>query len=186
MVAQFPEEGRRVDTYLPQIDNPYPDGEWSQITEFRYLTPMILRREAEAVKNRGDKEKDAEYILGEEYRVSYKLDGQGREIRVPRGMLTDLSSAPTFASLAGIGRVGPHLEASIVHDFLYIAWQYLDPEREARSDDRRFADKLFRVAMKETSVLPFRRGVIYQAVRWFGGGVYNERDPNAFVDLDTA
>jgi hypothetical protein len=108
-----------VDPYLPQIDNPYPEGAWSQITEFKYLTPMILRREAKAVRNRGDKEKDAEYILGEEYRVSFKLDGQTREITVPRGMLTDLSSAPRIASLAGIGRVGPHLEGSIVHDFLY-------------------------------------------------------------------
>lgn len=175
-----------MDPYLPQIDNPYPEGEWSQITEFKYLTPMILRREAKAVRNRGDKEKDAEYILGEEYRVSFKLDGQTREITVPRGMLTDLSSAPRIASLAGIGRVGPHLEGSIVHDFLYIAWQYLNPEREVRDDDRRFADELFRAAMKETSVRAFQRWAIYRAVRWFGGGTYRERDPNAFVDLDTA
>ncbi len=175
-----------MENYNPNIDNPYPEGDWSQISDFKYLTPMILRREAKAVRNRGDKEKDAEYILGEEYRVSYKLDGQDREIKVPRGMLTDLSSAPRIASLAGIGRVGPHLEGSIVHDFLYIAWQYLNPEREVRSEDRRFADELFREAMKETSVLAFRRGVIYRAVRWFGGGVYKSRDPNAFVDLDTA
>ncbi|MCZ6588301.1 MAG: DUF1353 domain-containing protein, partial [Alphaproteobacteria bacterium] len=107
-----------MDTYNPNIDNPYPTGEWSEISDFKYLTPMILRREAEAVKNRGDKEKDAEYILGEEYRVSYKLDGQDREIKVPRGMLTDLSSAPRIATLAGIGRVGTHLEASLVHDFM--------------------------------------------------------------------
>ncbi|MCZ6588289.1 MAG: DUF1353 domain-containing protein [Alphaproteobacteria bacterium] len=175
-----------MDTYNPNIENPYPEGEWSEISDFKYLTPMILRREAEAVRNRGDKEKDAEYILGEEYRVSYKLDGQDREIKVPRGMLTDLSSAPRIATLAGIGRVGPHLEASIVHDFLYIAWQYLEPKGTARSEDRRFVDKLFRVAMKEASVVPFRREIIYWAVRWFGGSFYESEDPNAFVDLDAA
>ena len=175
-----------METYIPDIVNPYPDKEWSEISDFDYETPMVLRREAEAVPKRGDKEKDAEYILGEEYRVTFKLDGDAREIRVPRGMLTDLSSAPTFASLAGIGRVGPHLEASIVHDYLYIAWQYLEPKGAARSEDRRFADKLFRVAMKQAEVLSVRREIIYRAVRWFGGGVYEREDPGSFVDLDTA
>ena len=174
-----------METYLPQIDNPYPAGQWSEITDFRYLTPLILRREVDAVATRGDKNKDADYIVGEAYAVSYKLDGQPRDIIVPRGMLTDLSSAPTIAALAGIGRVGPHLEASIVHDYLYIAWQYLAPKGTARSEDRRFADQLFRVAMEAAEVNSVRRELIYQAVRWFGGGVYKNEDPGAFVDLDT-
>ena len=175
-----------MENYLPEIDNPYPEGGWSEISEFRYQTPLILRREAEAVRTRGNKDKDADYIVGEEYTVSYKLDGQPRQIVVPRGMLTDLSSAPRIAVLAGIRRVGPHLEASIVHDFLYIAWQYLDPVREARHEDRRFADELFRVGMKRASVNSIRRELIYRAVSWFGGSLYESEDPNAFVDLDTA
>ena len=175
-----------MENYHPQIDNPYPEDEWEDISEFRYQTPMILRREAEAVRTRGNKNKDADYIVGEEYAVSYKLDGQERKIVVPRGMLTDLSSAPRFAVLAGIRRVGPHLEASIVHDFLYIAWQYLEPVREARRPDRRFADELFLVGMKRASVQSFQREAIYRAVSWFGGSFYASEDPNAFVDLDTA
>lgn len=175
-----------MDNYHPQIENPYPPGDWSEISDYKYLTPMVLRREAEAVRTRGNKNKDADYIIGDEYRISYKLDGQEREIKVPRGMLTDLSSAPRIAVLAGIRRVGPHLEASIVHDYLYIAWQYLIPKGEARSEDRRFADELFRVGMEQAAVQSFRREAIYRAVRWFGGSIYDSEDPNAFVDLDTA
>ena len=135
-----------MEPYDPQIDNPYPDVEWSEIFDFRYLTPLILRRESEAVRTRGNKNKDAHYIVGADYQVAYSLDGQERTIVVLRGMLTDLASVPRIAVLGGIGRVGPHLEASIVHDFLYIAWQYLNPPREAQPQDRRFADELFLVS----------------------------------------
>ena len=175
-----------METYRPRIENPYPDGEWSEITDFCYLTSLILRREPKAVRTRGNKNKDADYILGEAYSVSYKLDGAEQNLTVPRGMLTDLASVPRIASLAGIGRVGPHLEASILHDYLYIAWQYLDPEHAPQRADKQFADELFRVAMTETSVKPLRREIIYRAVRWFGWSVYLERDPGAFVDLDSA
>ena len=89
-------------------------------------------------------------------------------------MLTDLAStlAPTRPL---ISQVGPHLEASIVHGFLYIAWQDLGGG-EARSEDRRFADKLMRIAMKAANVSSWKRFLIYNAVRIGGGGVYRERE----------
>ena len=39
-------------------------------------------------------------------------------------------------------RVGPHLEASIVHDWLYVAWQ-LEEGTEATEEWRLFADESF-------------------------------------------
>lgn len=152
--------------------NPYPDGSWSRITDFGYETPLYLWRGIKAVQRRAGE--DADYLVARPYVVTYRLDGATREITVPEGMVTDLSSVPAIARPI-ISRVGPHLEASIVHDFLYIAWQDLDG-RGARAADRRFADHLFRVAMGTAKVGALRRFLIYWAVRLAGRGVYERRD----------
>ena len=164
--------------YVPDFDNPYPDDDWSEITEFEYIDPLILRRNVKGLVFRRDTQKDASYILAEEYRVRYRLDGgtTDRFVAAPQGMLTDLASVPRFGRWF-IGKVGPHLEASIVHDFLYIAWQDVEG-RGARKEDRKFADKLMCAAMTEAKVSAFKRAVIYAAVRSFiGWWVYKE--PNA-------
>lgn len=172
-------------SYTPDIEDPYPQGDWLEITDFRYETPLIVRREAKALRQRRNKKKDAEYIVAAPYTISYKLDGRYRRVTVPAGMLTDLASAPRLAALAGIGRVGPHLEASIVHDYLYIAWQYLLPAGEAQRAGHYFADRLFLEGMRSAQVFWPRRIIIYLAVRFFGWSVYKDLDPDAFVDLDT-
>jgi len=135
----------------------------------------VLRREIEAVKMRGGKD-DAEYIVGAPYSVSYKLRGEStaRKITVPKGMLTDLASVPR-AAWALVAPVGPHLEASIVHDFLYIAWQ--DLGMEARNVDRDFADEIMRAGMVEAGVDRSQIVMIYSAVRAFGGPVFRKADP---------
>jgi hypothetical protein len=163
-------------TAKPKLENPYPlhyAGE--EIEDFKYESPMILRREIEAVKMRGGKD-DAEYIVGADYVVSYRLEGQvnRRTIKVPKGMLTDLSSSPR-AAWALVAPVGPHLEASIVHDFLYIAWQDLD--MEARSNDWEFADNIMRAGMVEAGVDRSQIAMIYAALRGFGWPVYKKPDP---------
>lgn len=163
--------------FEPSLENPYPDEDWSEITEFEYVTPLRLCRGMKAVQRRkGD---DADYVVSEPYTVRFKLDGGQREITVPQGMLTDLSSVPAAARPL-IGRVGPHLEASIVHDFLYIAWQDIK-DRGARDEDREFADKLFRVGLETARVGRTRRFLIYNAVRWFGGGAFRGKDDRRYV-----
>ncbi len=151
--------------------NPYPDGDWDEIADFRYETPLILYRHPSAVQMREDR--DADYLVGEDYRVSYKLDGTSRDIVVPKGMATDLSSVPS-ALRSLVGQVGPHLEASIVHDFLYIAWQDIDG-RAATSADRRFSDELFRVGMIAGSVTEELAGAIHAAVRIAGKPIYRRK-----------
>lgn len=167
--------------YVPHFDNPYPDVEWHEITAFEYIDPLILRRNAMGLIFRRDKEKDADYIVAADYKVRYRLDDdpQDRFVTAPQGMLTDLASAPWFAR-AVIDKVGPHLEASIIHDFLYIAWQDVDG-RGARAEDREFADKLMRAAMVEAKVNPIKRGIIYFAVRSFvGRWVYEEENAERY------
>ena len=166
-----------LEPYVPEFENPYPDPSLLQITDFVYSTPIHLCRCIEAVQRR--KGEDADYIVSQPYTVRFKLQGAGRQVTVPEGMVTDLSSVPWIARWI-IGRVGPHLEASIVHDFLYIAWQDVEG-RGPREQDREFADKLLRVAMEEASVGPIRRYLIYAAVRMFGGGAYRREDPVRYV-----
>ncbi len=123
---------------------------------------------------RGGKE-DADYIVGADYKVEFLLDEEPTSITVPKGMLTDLASVPSVARSI-VGRVGPHLEASIVHDFLYIAWQDL-ADHGARKADRRFADELFRVAMEEAKVCCLKKLLILLAVKLIGWFVYKKPNP---------
>jgi hypothetical protein len=163
--------------FVPDIVNPYPanyDGE--DIEDFEYLSPLVLRREVDAVKMRGGKD-DADYIVAADYKVRFRIQGETakRTITVPRGMLTDLASVPRFAQSI-VARVGPHLEASIVHDFLYVAWQDLTGGT-ARKADWNFADELFRVAMKAAAVDLDQIVAIHGAVRFFGWPIYRKPNP---------
>lgn len=168
-----------MEFYEPLIPNPYPDRAWTTISGFKYRTPLYLMRGIEAVQNRDGE--DADYLVGREYRVTFDRDGEAREIVVPRGMITDLSSVPR-PTRPIIDRVGPHLEASILHDFLYVAWQSLTG-REARSEDRRFADELFLIAMIEAGVGWLKRNAIYSAVRVGGWSAYEGRNEPRYVWL---
>lgn len=159
--------------------NPYPD-ETGEVDGIAYRTGLMLLRLKDAVPLR--KGADADYIVGADYAITYRLNGQEeRTVTVPRGMLTDLVSVPpVFRSW--VGRVGPHLEAAIVHDYLYIAWQDADggvPRRQ----DRRFADQLFLKAMRAAKVSRVASWTIYGAVRLFGGFAFRRREKERYVDL---
>lgn len=148
--------------------NPYPDGPVS-VVKFSYLTPLVLQRCINSVKTRHGE--DADYLVSEDFRIRYRTDaGAWHDLVVPSGFPTDLASVPRVAR-AIVDRVGPHLEASIVHDYLYVAWKDI-PDRGARKDDWKFADDLFLAGMVEARVPRFRRWIIYRAVRMFGWSVY--------------
>lgn len=194
-----------MEYFEPDLPNPYPAawlgrGECADfemtVVVVEYHTPLILYRDIESVRQRTDS--DAEYVVGADYKVSFRLDvidkedfdeddpfaeegdGVSRdefdvpvdrfEITVPKGMLTDLTSVPP-AVRGIIGPVGPHLEAAIVHDFLYVAWQDVAGV-EAREKDREFADKLMRAAMLSAGGGSFQRRAIYDAVAEFGRNPY--------------
>jgi uncharacterized protein DUF1353 len=163
-------EARVMGYFAPTLANPYPSPGWAEISDFEYLTPLRLYRDARGGPKRDGE--DADYVVSDDYRVRYRLDGQAREITVPAGMLTDLVSVPWFARWL-VDRVGPYLEAAIVHDFLYIAWQDV-AGRGARAEDRRFADELMRVAMERAKVGATLRCLIHIAVRIFGRRAYDE------------
>lgn len=167
------------DQEFPVAQYPYfhPD---SKLTNFRYIDWLVLGRAPETLK-RGDRE--AMYVIMKDYRVQVDINGQRHYIIVPAGMTTDLVSIPRrFRSI--IGRVGPHLEACIVHDWLYIAWQLQD--RMPRKADWKFANRVLYAGLKAANVpLVTRVGIkLAMEVPFLSWGVFKGRDSNLFVDLD--
>lgn len=158
--------------------NPYPrDG--ATLSEFRYDSALSLIRPKGSVEIRNGE--DADYILQHDFLISLKIDGQRRAIAVPRGLITDLTSVPRPLRIF-VGRVGPWLEAAILHDYLYIAWQDI-PGRGARRADRAFADRTMLLAMAAARVGWLRRMSIYLFLRAFGTGVFRRPNEDRYVDL---
>ena len=175
------ERATKVRCYQPKgMANPYPSGRWGNIREFRYESDLYLLRLSDGLPGIP---RSAQYVVGEPYTVSFRLDTEEdrRSITVPKGMLTDLTSVPRcFRWYAG--RVGPHLEAAIVHDFLYVAWHDL---KDMCSDGhmRFFADRIMLAAMKAAGMRG-KASVIYRAVRIGGRCAFKRCRRYRYVDLD--
>ena len=159
----------------------YPDEKVS-VVGFEYRTPLHLTRDIEAVQRRTSE--DADYVLSQDYEVVAFIEDSGGTkefaICVPGNFLTDLSSVPWWGRWL-VSRVGPHLEASIVHDWLYVAWQHENKE-DISEETRGFADDVFRAAMKEAKVEGWRIWVIYQAVHLGGRSAFYGTDDTLFRD----
>lgn len=156
-----------------EFPNLYPSDEWSEITKFRYTTTLVLHRKPEALEKRKHG-RDALYVVSQPYTVEFDLDSSNRTVTVPAGLLTDLVSVPSIAR-GIVGRVGPHLEAAIVHDFLYGAWEDLDIE--ADKAHRQFADRLMLAGMEAANIGWFKRNLIYGAIRMLGWSAYSSETP---------
>jgi len=140
---------------------------------------LVLLRFKDAVILRDGE--DADYVVARDYSVEIDVDGTVYGITVPAGMLTDLTSVPALLRWY-VGRVGPWLEAAIVHDYLYIAWQDVEG-RKPLERDRAFADLVMLRAMEAAEVGWLRRTLIYAAVRVFGGGGYMRRQRHRYVSV---
>lgn len=166
--------------FSPKVPNPYPDG-FERITDFCYETRLVLAREPKAIATNLDRR--ASYVVYEDYTVRYAVDGVLQRLTVPAGFITDLASVPRVARSI-IGRVGPHLEAAIIHDYLFIAWQLVEG-RGARKEDMRFANELMYAACAVTSMSAFqqwclRTGLDLPVLAW---RVYESPDEHLFVEL---
>lgn len=170
---------QRFDHPAQPID-PYP-APGTPITGLRYESALVLARLRDAPKMRNGE--DADYLTYRPYTVSWTSgDGEWRQIVVPDGFITDLTSVPRLLRWVA-GRVGPWLEAAIVHDYLYVAWQDV-PGKLPTREDRRFADDIMLAAMKEAEVRPWMAWAIHKAVSAFGGATYDGVNPERYVMLD--
>ncbi len=143
--------------------DPFPDRDIKRITDFGYLDELKFVCHAQVhVK----KVPESLWQLAGDFRARMMVHPkQGSAIQAtltaPRGMFTDLSSVPeVFWSI--VGPIGPHLEASIIHDYLYMAWT--DFRAKAVERDWDFADEVLRAGMTVSGVKPLTRKLIYNAV----------------------
>lgn len=149
------------------------------ITHFKYGNWLILGRSPNTYK-RGDRE--AMYVVMKDYSVAMNVGGKLHVITVPKGMTTDMASVPrAFRSI--IGRIGPHLEACIVHDWLYIAWQMQD--RMPTKDDHKFANRVLYAGAKAAGCSWLTRTSLKLAMEapMFSWSVFRGRDKNMFVEV---
>ncbi len=123
VVKRQPNETNGLNTNAAEDEElcpPYPNPPvWAGISGFRYESDLKLARRKDGLPQVS---REAQYIVAKDHSVSFCLDGERRRIRVTKGTLTDLASVPRPFRIL-VGRVGPHLEAAIVHDYQYIAWQ---------------------------------------------------------------
>ena len=148
--------------------NVYPES-GAQVVGFKYCTDLHLMRSIAAVKAR--RGEDAKYLVGRPYRARVKLrNGEGErrwhEICVPAGYKTDLASVPRPARVV-VARAGPHLEACVVHDWLYEAW--IVTGASPHPSMKVFADDVLRAAMEEANVRRHTAWTIFMACSRFGG-----------------
>ena len=102
-------------------------------------------------------------ILTDDFRYDVGYEGSGDTVHVPQWMATDFASVPPpvwwFAA-----PWGKHGHAAVLHDAGY----YLQDRSRAAYD------RIFLEAMCVLEVRPFKRRVMYLAVRLFGGFAWRE------------
>ena len=143
--------------------NPFPDGEIDDITDFEFLDELNFVRHA---RIHVDKPPTSLWQVSAGFRARMTVhptdgDPYPLTIEAPRGLHTDLASVPE-ALWSIVGPIGPHLEASIVHDYLYMAWT--DFRDKALERDWDFADAVFLAGMAASNVTRFQRELIYSVV----------------------
>ena len=98
-----------------------------------------------------------------------------RAIRVPKGFITDFASVPkAFWSI--IPPYGKYTKAAVLHDYLYHMKGF--PKETWKSEipyTRKECDRIFLQAMKVLGVSLVKRGIMYNAVRWFGAKKWNKK-----------
>ena len=137
--------------------DPFPAGEVERITDFKYLDELKFVRHAQI---HVDKSPKSLWQLLSRFRASMTVHPKeggpySLTITAPRGLYTDLASVPD-ALWSIVGPIGRHLEASIIHDYLYMAWT--DFRDKAVRRDWDFADSVMLEGMKVSKVS--KRGVI--------------------------
>lgn len=162
-----------------ELPCPYPATYNKQlISGFQYSSDLHLVRLKKRLPEIGPEE---QYIVAKDYEVCFRLNDSKRSVKVPRGMLSDLATVPIVFRWV-VGRVGPHLEATIVHDYLYMAWQLESKSASEKkmSEMRRFSDDLMFAAMKEAG-MGCKAHLIYIAVRLFGRCIFHRKKKKPLI-----
>ena len=174
----------------PIVPNPYPD-EWDEITDFEYIDDIILKRKdkviiTQQVRKNTRKKRKSMGIVCSEYQFNYRINNKRKwaTITIPACFITDGTSVPKFlelpARIIGITRWGNEIEASVIHDYLYVAWQFTNPPKTAKKKDKKFADKVFYRALRKAGISWWRAGLMYIIPLLGGWGTYKDTNPDSW------
>lgn len=108
-----------------------------------------------------DHQDNGKYIVLEP--LVYDSIAAGQTIIVPPGFQTDLASVPRLPLVYWLTGA-TSTEAAVVHDYLY----------STGIVPRDVADEVLSEASRVTAVPAWRRGLMWSAVRLFGGGHYRD------------
>lgn len=138
-----------------------------KITTFTFMNDLVVTRLRDS--------SITGFYLAEDYDFFYKRDGRSQLHVIPSYKLepnfwTDLASVPPFARPL-IDPLGPSLEPSVIHDWLY--WAGRKGKLEGMTKEE--ADEVFLAAMVVNGVDPLTRSLMYGAVVDFGWTVYGGR-----------
>jgi hypothetical protein len=155
--------------------NPFPKEKIERISDIHYIGELKFICHATVHL---DKTPRSLWQLSTDFGVTMTVHPKegaaySHTVTAPRGLYTDLASVPPpFWSF--IGPIGKHLEISILHDYLYMAWT--DYHDTASRQDWRFADKMFAAGLKASGVNCLKRNVMYHIVHsCIGWGVFREK-----------
>ncbi len=100
----------------------------------------------------------------------YCHDATGNVFTVSEGFYTNFASIPWWARWYA-NPMGDHMEAAVVHDWVYSVGGKPTEER------RLMADNIFRDILAESGVNIVKRNILYSAVRTGGSSYYNINNP---------
>jgi hypothetical protein len=102
-----------------------------------------------------------------EYHVCHDIEFtvNHKKFTIPKGFKTDLASIPRSAWSVISPAHSAVIRGAIVHDWFY---------RKTCDFDRKQTDIIFYHMLINDGLWPLTAGVMYYAVRWFGGKYYNE------------
>lgn len=110
-------------------------------------------------------------VVTRPYAYEHDVLSDGR-IEIPEGFVTDFASIPSAFRFI-FSPFGRHAPAAVIHDYLYAVGQ---------QKSRKYADFIFKEAMRESGVSTWRRTVMYLMVRLFGGRGYGLHEDWTFFD----
>lgn len=126
------------------------------IHDVKQYTDLVLRRHIKR------KKAYTQFIVDQDFEFAYSKTGEPRRnVTVPAGFETDLSSVPKIARSV-VSKVDL-IEASVAHDYLY----------DSRIVPRKEADAVFLAFAKAYGDPWITRNIAWLAVRIFGGVAYD-------------
>ncbi|NQU56682.1 MAG: DUF1353 domain-containing protein [Rhodospirillales bacterium] len=98
------------------------------------------------------------FFLSKPYKASFCIDGKHHIYKVPAPMSTDLASIPKWVPKWIAQKVGPHIEAAIVHDHMC----------QNEAFDYKIAAEIFYAGMIAGGTPKWRAQAMYRAVLYGG------------------